>query len=141
MSGTYPLTARTLWTLAGSGLSTTLTATGNSQVNSSVIDLTNVCDVWLSVYCTAAATGTSPTLAVNLDVQDAAGNWIVGVFGTSGIAVGTPPGGKAASIGLHIGPAGSMGPLVLPQAGRVTWTIGGTASPTFPGTAISLIGR
>lgn len=131
MSGTYAPAARTLWTLTGSASSTTLTASGNSGP----INIIDVCDLWLPVYVAGTSTGTSPTLDVQLDVQDPDGHWFPNV--AHGAQLTSAPNFTSATCGLHIGGLGSM---VLPQFCRVTWTLGGT-NPVFPGASISLVGR
>lgn len=134
MSGIYYPSARTLWTLSSSGLGQTLTASGNS--GATPISLMDITDVWLAVYAGSASSGTNPTLLVQLDVQDPDGNWFPQVAKTAQLT--SAPNFASVSAGLHIASTGSM---VLPQYCRVAWTVGGTASPTFPQVSISLIGR
>jgi hypothetical protein len=133
VSGTYYPSARTLWTLSNSGLGQTLTASGNS--GTVPISLMDVTDVWLAVFVNGIATGTTPTLQVQLDVQDPDGNWFAQVAKTAQLT--TTPNYSSISAGLHIASTGSM---VLPQFCRVAWTLGGT-TPMYPQTSISLIGR
>jgi hypothetical protein len=133
VSGTYYPSARTLWTLSSSGLGQTLTASGNS--GATPISLMDITDVWLAVFVAGTATGTSPTLQVQLDVQDADGNWLAQVAKTAQLT--SAPNYSSVSAGLHIAGTGSM---VLPQFCRVVWTLTGT-SPVYPQTSISLIGR
>lgn len=130
MSGTYAPAARTLWTLTGSA-SSRLTASGNSGP----INITDVCDLWLPVYVVGTSTGTSPTLDVQLDLQDPDGNWFPQVAKVTQLT--SAPNFTNVSCGLHIGGLGSM---VLPQICRVVWTVGGT-NPVFPQASISLVGR
>ncbi len=127
----YNPVPRTLFDLASAGISTTITANGNSAV----IDLLDITDVWLSVYSAGTATGTSPTLNVQLDVQDPDGNWFPQVVKTTQIT--TAPAYTSVSAGLHIAGSGSM---VLPRWARVAWTVGGT-SPVYPQVSICLTGR
>lgn len=134
MSGTYYPSARTLWTLSSSGLGQTINASGNS--GSTLISLMDVTDVWLALFVAGTSTGTNPTLFAQLDVQDADGNWFPQVTKTA--TLNAAPNFASAYAGLHIAGASSM---VLPQYCRVAWTLGGTLSPTFPQTSISLIGR
>jgi hypothetical protein len=133
VSGVYNPIARTLWTLAGSGLGTTLSGAGSA--NSGAIDITSVTDLWLAVYVAGTATGTTPTLDVQIDVQDPAGNWFAQVAKITQLTSG--PNYSTVSCGLHIASTGSM---VLPAACRVTWTLGGSG-PVFPQASISLVGR
>lgn len=130
----YNPTSRALWTLSASGLTTTLSASGNSG-STTPISLREVTDVWLAVFVAGTSTGTSPTLDVQLDVQDADGNWFLQVAKTTQITAG--PGSSSVSCGLHIASTGSM---VLPRYCRVAWTLGGT-TPVFPKSSISLFGR
>jgi hypothetical protein len=125
--------ARVLWNLKGSGISPTLSASGNS--GTTPINLIAVTDVWLAVFVAGTSTGTTPTLDVQLDVQDPDGNWILQVAKVTQLT--SAPNYSTASAGLHIASTGSM---VLPLYGRVTWTLGGT-TPVFPNASISLIGR
>ncbi|MFD8142508.1 hypothetical protein [Streptomyces sp. NPDC059708] len=130
MSGTYAPAARTLWTLTGSA-SNRLTASGTSGP----ISIGDVCDLWLPVYVAGTSAGTSPTLDVQLDVQDPDGNWFPQVAKATQLT--SAPNFTNISCGLHIAGLGSM---VLPQVCRVTWTVGGT-NPVFPQASISLVGR
>ncbi|WP_327066893.1 hypothetical protein [Kitasatospora sp. NBC_01302] len=129
----YNPVPRTLWDLASSGLGTTLTASGNS--GTTLIDLLDVTDVWLSLYVAGTSTGTSPTLLAQLDVQDPDGNWFPQVAKTAQLT--SAPNYSSVSAGLHIASTGSM---VLPRWCRVAWTVGGT-SPVFPQASICLTGR
>lgn len=133
----YNPVPRVLFDLASSGLGTTLTASGNSgSAAPTLIDLLDVTDVWLSVYVAGTSTGTSPTLDVQLDVQDPDGNWFLQVAKVTQLT--GAPNYSNVSAGLHINGATSM---VLPRWCRVAWAIGGTASPTFPQASICLTGR
>lgn len=121
-----------LWNLTGSNSPGTIAANDNS--GSSPIDIGDVSDLWLAVFVAGTSTGTSPTLDVQLDVQDADGNWFLQVAKIAQITAG--PGSGSVSAGLHAG----SGYLVLPRYCRVAWTAGGT-SPVFPKTSIALYGR
>ena len=125
--------SKLIWSLSGSGQSTTLAASGNS--GTTALDIGESTDVWLAVYVAGTSTGTTPTLDVQLDVRDAAGNWFPQVMKVTQLTSG--PGYASTSGGLHIAGNGSM---VLPRHCRVTWTVGGT-SPVFPQASISLYGR
>ena len=129
----YNPTARLLWSLTGSGLGNRLAGAGTT--NGPAISLSEVTDVWLGVYAAGTSTGTSPTLDVQLDLQDADGNWLLQVAKITQLT--SAPNYSSISAGLHIASTGSM---VLPATGRVTWTLGGT-TPVFPGVSISLYGR
>lgn len=126
--------ARTLWNLNGSGLSTTLSASGNSG-STTPIDIGDVSDLWLAVNVAGTPTGTTPTLDVQIDVQDPDGNWFLQVVKITQLT--TSAGRSAVSCGLHIPGGGS---IVLPRFCRVAWTLGGT-NPVYPQTSISLTGR
>lgn len=126
--------ARTLWNLNGSGLTTKLTVSGNS--GNVPIDIGDLASLWLAVAVVGTSTGTNPTLDVQLDVQDADGNWFLQVAKITQITAG--PGSASVSCGMNIGATNA---IVLPRYCRVAWTVGGTASPTFPQTSISLTGR
>lgn len=125
--------ARLIWSLSGSGQTSSITASGNS--GTAALDIGEVTDVWLAVYVAGTSTGTSPTLDVQLDVRDPAGNWFPQVMKVTQLTSG--PGYASASAGLHIAGNGSV---VLPRHCRVTWTVGGT-TPVFPQTSICLYGR
>ena len=129
----YDPVSRLLWGLTPSGLGTTLTASGNS--GSTPISLHQVTDVWLAVYVAGTATGTTPTLNVQLDVADSDGNWFPQVAQT--VQLTSTPNYSSISCGLHIAGAGSM---LLPRFCRVAWIVGGT-TPAYPKTSISLYGR
>ena len=121
--------AKTLWTNTAAGTGTTINANGNS--GSTLINLKDVTDLVLSVTV-GAPSGSTPTLLVQVDMQDACGNWITQVIKTASI---TGAGTVVAYGGLH------TSNVVLTGAARIAWTIGGTGGPAFPGVAISLIGR
>lgn len=122
--------ARVLFNLSSSGLTTTLAATGSSNP----VSLLHVADVWLAVSLGAAPTGTTPTLDVQLDVQDADGNWYPQVAKVTQLTPSVL--NSSVSVGLHIGTG-----LVLPHWCRITWTLGGSASPTFTKVSLALHGR
>jgi len=139
---------RLIWSLAGSGEGVTLTASGNSGSWSSSnpnakspVDLRWVDDVWMSVSV-AGASGTTPTLKVNLNAFDDQGNLFGG--GASPLLVAPASGsitGAGQTVvfgGRHGGSGGSY--FVLPEWGQVSWTLGGT-SPSFTGVEIALYGR
>lgn len=127
--------SKLLWNSPSSGLGTTLAGAGDST-NGGVlppIDTRDVCDLVLSVT-TGAPGGTSPSLTVQVDMQDACGNWITAVITTPAITTA-----KTTVVygGLHIGGANAV---VLTGRTRISWTVTG-AGASFPNAQISLIGR
>ncbi|MFJ6215010.1 hypothetical protein ACIQGZ_16990 [Streptomyces sp. NPDC092296] len=130
MGGSYNPVAGILWTLSGSGLGTTLAASGSSGP----IGVGDMADLWLAVTVDGDPEGDGPTLDVGVDVQDADGNWYP-VAGVEQLV--SDPGGAFVSVGLHMPGAAAV---VLPQWCRVSWTLGG-ADPAYPGVSISLYGR
>lgn len=132
----YNPTERVLWNLSASGQSTTLTATGNS----STIHIAGATDLALMVTVAGTPTGTTPTLDVQIDIQDADGNWYPAIAKITQLT--TTAGTGRAYAGLHMpNVASTSTAVVLPHYCRITWTIGGTAGPTYPQTSISLVGR
>lgn len=116
--------------------SDTATLGTTNLVDGSVTGLINISKIsnGLLVVSTAnAPTGTSPTLAVFFDVKDALGNWCL-VSNATAIS-----GAVLNSSGTTYGNI-STG-YQLTDVGRIRWTIGGTASPTFTGISLSLYGR
>jgi hypothetical protein len=102
------------------------------SVSSNRIDLSGSTDVLLAVTVPASAlSGTNPTMTVQLDGIDPAGNPIAAMVKTAAI---TAAGTYSVCGGLH-----SSG-LVLPAMGRVTVTLGG-AGATAVGIQITLTGR
>lgn len=129
--------ARVLWNLSSGG--TTGTLSGAATTNGPTISLGDISDVWLAVNVTGTPTGTTPTLDVGLDVQDADGNWYPTVAKIPQIAGSAGRG--SAYAGLHMpNVTSTSAALVLPATGRVTWTLGGT-NPVYPQTSICLYGR
>ncbi|MEV5944235.1 hypothetical protein [Streptomyces sp. NPDC051994] len=106
--------------------SQTITASGDSGA----LDTTSVANGILSVFVTGA-TGTTPSITVYYDVQDAAGYWLTTQTLT---AITSGPNFTFASLG-----PGSGG-YILTGIGRVRWVVTGT-NPSFTGVTISLIGR
>ena len=107
------------------GVTSTITASGNSAA----IDTSEFTSGWLSVFVTSA-TGTTPSLTVYWEHQDAAGNWIV-----VGTCTAITSGPNYAFIAL----GGSSG-YPMPLTGRIRWAVTGT-TPSFAATTITLIGR
>lgn len=129
--------ARVLWNLSSGGTAGTLS--GAATTSGPAISLGDISDVWLAVNVTGTPTGTSPTLDVGLDVQDADGNWYPTVVKIPQITGSAARG--SAYAGLHMpNVTPSSAALLLPVIGRVTWTLGGT-TPVYPQTSICLYGR
>lgn len=135
----YDDSVRLIWSLTASGIGTTISGAGNSGTWSaanpnqeSALDLRHTDDLALLVYVTGITS--SPTLKVQLDVFDDAGNLFTAVAATANIT-GT---GAAAPVyvGRHGGASGNF--VVLPAWGRVSWTCSGGSTT---GTEISLWGR
>lgn len=114
------------WSLAASGLGTTISGSGNSGAWSaanpsaeSAIDFRWVDDLALFVNVTAITS--SPTFKVNVDAFDDQGNVYAAIASTANIT-----GAGAAApvyIGRHGGASGNF--VVLPAWGRVSWTCTG----------------
>ncbi|MBV6697444.1 hypothetical protein KV557_09940 [Kitasatospora aureofaciens] len=98
--------------------------------DSGALNTSGIAAALLSVFV-AGATGTTPSLAVYFDVQDAAGQWITTATLT---AITSGPNFAFAEIG-----PGSGGYLIT-GTGRVRWVVSGT-TPSFTGVTMSLIGR
>lgn len=131
--------AKVLWSNQTSGTGTTLTASGNSATATDpTIDLRYVTSLWLAVDVTAPPTGTTPTLDVYLDVQDAAGNWFTQIAHATP-QLTTAAGTAQVSVGLHLPSGTGLAPLVLPEHGRISWVLSGT-NPSYSA-VISLYGR
>jgi hypothetical protein len=145
VSNLYPW-SKVLWSLAASGLGTTISGSGNSggwkgtgpgdilpQADfETAVDLRDVLDVALMVSV-GAITG-SPSLTVLLNAFDDAGNLYATAITTEAI---TAAGQSLVSGGLH-GPSGSE--LVLSGWGQVAWTQTG-AGASCTGVEITLLGR
>jgi hypothetical protein len=126
--GVYAPNAVTLFNSAVNGFED---FTGASTT-SNPVDLSASTDVLLTVTVPPGAlTGTAPTLTVQLDGVDPAGNTIPAMVKTAAISA---PGTYAVSGGLH-----STG-LLLPATGKVTAVLGGT-TPAATGIQITLTGR
>ncbi|MFD5419495.1 hypothetical protein ACFWJT_15900 [Streptomyces sp. NPDC127069] len=97
------------------------------------IDVSRISNGLLVVNCADAPTGTNPTLAVLIDVQDAFGNWVLvsNAAGISGSAIG--------SSGFTYGNISSG--YQLTDTARIRWTLGGTGGPQFTNVSFSLYGR
>jgi hypothetical protein len=145
MSNLYPR-SKILWSLASSGLSTTISAAGNSgdwegtgagdilpeTDFETAVDLRDIQDV--ALFVNVGGITSSPAFQVQLDLYDDAGSVYLQVLKTASLSGS----GSAAPVygGLHGGSASSY--LVLPSWGRVSWTCTGG---TVTGTSILLYGR
>lgn len=137
----YNPVERLIWSLSGSGLGTTISASGNSGpylftapagFGSSPVDLGNATDLALYVYA-AGKTG-SPSVTVSLNAF-AAGGQVFTLMSTAAITnsgAATPVFG-----GLHGPTAGTY--FISPHWGQVAWAYTGTGN--LSGVEISLIGR
>lgn len=147
MSSRYGPSARKIWSLANSGQSTELKASGNSgnwptppftpaQLNAMTpIDLRDVNDLAILVGVSGVVTGTTPSLKVGLDLFDDQGNLYPNVAQTAAItAQGVAP---PVSVGAH---GATTAFVIFPAWGRVNWVITGT-TPDFPGVEIELWAR
>jgi hypothetical protein len=105
----------------------------SASTSSSPIDLTQVQDVVLSVTAAEGAISSTGGVTVQLDVQDAAGNWIPAVVTTA--ALTTTGGTVVAYGGTH------TSSKVLTGTGQVTVNLSGSGTPSASGLQISLIGR
>lgn len=115
-----------LWSLASSGLGTTISGAGNSgswsganPSQESAVDFRWVDDLALFVNVTSITS--TPTLKVNVDGYDDQGNLFAALASTANIVAA----GAAAPvyIGRHGGASGNF--VVLPAFGRVSWTCSG----------------
>lgn len=146
MTSLYP-NSKILWSLAASGLGTTISGAGNSgnwpagngpgndfpQADfETPVDLRDIQDV--ALFVNVGGITSAPAFLVQLDLYDDAGNLYLQVLKTASLAAA----GSAAPVyaGLHGGAASSY--LVLPGWGRVSWTCTGG---TVTGTSILLYGR
>lgn len=127
----YSPLATCLYNSGPAGIGGTLTTSGNSPT----FNMSVVTDVLLSVMATGVS-GTTPTLDVYFEMQDAAGNWIQVLHPTQITAALTNP--VIAQAGLHMATTSAW---VLTNAGRIRWTVGGTGSPSITGVSICLHGR
>ena len=130
---------RLIWSLAASGIGTTIAAAGNSggwsnaNVNAeSALDLRWTDDLTIMAACTGITS--TPTLSVFLDLYDDQGNLYAAV-GTGPVVTAANT-GKLASFGSHA-PTSSLY-LALPSWGRISWTCTGGSTT---GTEIAVYGR
>jgi hypothetical protein len=137
--------ATCLWQMGMS--SQTISANGNSgEIN--VAAWSN----FILMVTVGVPTGSAPTLAVHLDGYDANGNVYSDLCSPEPVL--SFSGGAAqnlqATVGLNAQFVASTAPgtpgnynqlFCAPEYIAVRWVIGGTGSPTFPGTCMSLFGR
>jgi hypothetical protein len=117
-----------------------ITSSNNSTalaVPNAAIDIHDATDLWLAAYVIGTPTGTTPTLNVQLDVFDYFGNLFAAELALTQLTGAVTK--AQGSIGVHVQGTGTS--LVLPATCQVSWTIGGTGGPKFPGVCISLLGR
>lgn len=133
--------AKVIWSLAYSGLGTTISGAGNSGGWSAAgttpnqltnLDLRFVDDLALYVYVGAIVS--TPSLTVKVDGYDDLGNLFPSIATTAAIVAA----GAATPVyvGKHGG--GTTSFVVLPAWGRVSWTCSGGS---VNGTEIALWGR
>lgn len=120
-------------TLNSSSNHVTASITNAVTGRTGAIDVSRISNGLLVVNCVDAPTGTNPTLAVLIDVQDAFGNWVL-TSNASGIS-----GSAISSSGFTYG--NISGGYQLTDTARIRWTIGGTGTPTFTNVSFSLYGR
>lgn len=136
---------RLIWSLAASGIGTTIAGAGNSgnwqtpgpppwtPNNETPLDLRWADDLALFVY--VGGITSTPTLKVQIDGYDDLGNLFPQISGTPS-AITAAGAAAPVYIGRHGGAAGLF--VVLPSWGRVSWTCtGGTAT----GVEIALFAR
>ena len=145
---------RVVWSLAASGLGTTITAAGNSGGYTAAsptvlnapnartpVDLRYVDDLWLSCIVTGTIGGTAtPTLIVSLGAFDDLGNLFPSLLTLAGVTATGSAGAKVAFAGKHGTGGGASAYIVPPEWGQVAWTVSGT-TPSFSGVEITLYGR
>jgi hypothetical protein len=131
----YDDSVRLIWSLATSGKSTTITTSGDSGpwavadngARYSAVDLRWADDIWLSV---SAAGGAGSAATVQLDAYDDQGTLFPQLLK---VTLAAAPGQAVAFGGRH-GGGGSGSYFVLPQWGRISWTL--TGSMTGAGIAL-----
>jgi hypothetical protein len=131
-----------VWSLTGSGLGTTISASGNSGTWATAtpnartpVDTRWADDLWLSVNATSGA-GTN--LKVQVNWYDDQGNLFQFSSGTTpllGVTVASAPGNAIAFAGRHGGASGNF--LVASEWAQVAWTITGSMT----GVEIALYAR
>jgi hypothetical protein len=130
--GNYQQRAELLWRSDSGGVAPNITANGTSPN----LDIRAYSDLALYVTIGGSPTGTGPTLVVGVDLADPTDTFVLPQ------AVKTATLNASGTVAVYGGLHGlSPNQLVLPILARVSWTIAGTASPTFPGVQISLWGR
>lgn len=134
-----------IWSLASSGLGTTITGNGNSGTWSNAnpnrmtpVDLRRVDDLTITAYVAGTVAGTNPSLTIQFGFYDDQGNLFqpTAFKFTAITAASTPTTAQFLAVGRHAGSAGTY--IALPEWGQVSWTVTGSASPTFNGVEIAL---
>ena len=133
--------ATLIWSLAQSGIGTTISGNGNSGPYSTAnmnkvtaVDLRWMDDLEIMVYVTAKVT--TPTLVVGLGIYDDQGNLYTPTAFQVTPVLTTVPVGSLLAIGRHAGSAGTY--VALPEWGQVYWTCSGGS---VTGVEIALYGR
>lgn len=142
---TYEDRAKLLWSLSGAGISSTISAAGNSggwgdtataPYPSSAIAMAPASDFQLMVY--VAGKTSNPTFAVQLGYYDGQGNLFAPTSLNLAVTVTSTPTTAALNAGVRAGSGGSNSYFVFPAWGQVSWTCTGG---TVTGTEIQLWGR
>jgi|SRR5580704_7301789 hypothetical protein len=140
--------AALIWSLAGSGLGTTISANGNSGAYAAntdyayrtPVDLRWTDDLTITAYVAGAVTGTTPSLTVQLGFYDDQGN----LFQPSTLkltaitAQSNATTAQFLAVGRHAGSAGTY--IALPEWGQIAWTVTGT-TPVFNQVEIAVYAR
>jgi hypothetical protein len=132
---------RLIWSLANSGLGSTIAGSGNSggwssaNVNAeTLLDLRWTND--LAIMVSAASIVSSPTLTVALDGYDDQGNPFPGLVKVTALTGAASAGAQIAAGGSHAPTAGTY--IVFPAWGRISWTCSGGSTT---GTEIAVYAR
>lgn len=121
--------ATLIWSLANSGLGTTISANGNSGAYTPAtdyayrtpVDLRWTDDLEIMVYVTGKTS--TPALVVGLGIFDDQGNLFQPTAFQVTPVLTTVPVGSLLAIGRHSGAAGTY--VALPEWGQVYWTCSG----------------
>ena len=141
---TYEDRAKLLWSLSGAGISSTISAAGNSggygdtataPYSSSAVVLSPASDVQLTVY--VAGKTSNPTFAVQLGYYDNQGNLFAPTSLNLSVSVSSVPATAVLNAGVRAG-SGGTSYFVFPAYGQVSWTCTGGS---VTGVEIELWGR